>query len=272
MSVASVIKRNNVIQKGNIDAEETLVFAHGYGSDQTAWRFITPAFEKDYRLVLFDLVGCGQSDADAYDRTRYGTLFDYATDLIQVCDALNLNRVTLIAHSVSGMIGALAARQRPDLFSRIIFIGASPCYLDDGEYVGGFTRDGVAGLLNAIGENYLAWAYGFAPVAMNAPDQPLLAGEFARTLSSMRPDVSLGIASTIFLSDHRQDIVGLDVPVLIIQAHNDIAVPDQVGEYLHKVLKNSQLCWISTTGHFPHLSNPVEVTRAIADYIEKLSV
>lgn len=267
---SQVIERNNIHEMGNLTARETILFAHGYGSDQTAWRLITPAFEKDYHLVLYDLVGCGNSSVDAYDRSEYESLHDYADDLIEICDRLELRQVTLVAHSVSGMIGALASIKRPGLFKRMVFIGASPCYLVDGDYNGGFTREAVAGLLNAIGDNYNAWAWGFAPVAMNAPEQPMLGEEFALSLSSMRPDVSLGIATTIFLSDHRKDLDTVAGPVLIMQAHNDVAVPDQVGEYLHRVIPNSRLEWISTNGHFPHLSNPVEVIDAIKKFLAEM--
>ena len=261
------IERNNIHEMGNLAARETILFAHGYGSDQTAWRFITPAFEKDYHLVLYDLMGCGKSDVDSYNRSEYESLYDYADDLIEICDRLELRQVTLVAHSVSGMIGALASIKRPGLFKRMVFIGASPCYLVDGDYNGGFTRDAVAGLLNAIGDNYLTWARGFAPVAMNAPEQPFLGDEFALSLSSMRPDVSLGIATTIFLSDHRKNLDTMEGPVLILQAHNDVAVPDAVGEYLQRVIPGSRLQWISTNGHFPHLSNPAEVIEAIEGFL-----
>ena len=266
---ATFIARHNLHVLGNPDAGETLIFAHGYGSDQRAWRFIIPFFEKKYRIILYDLAGCGQSDPASYDYSRHNILEGYADDLIAICNSLSTpNPPTLITHSVSGMIGTLAANKRPGLFKRMVFIGASPRYLNDGEYTGGFTNEAIAELLTLISTNYINWIHGFAPAAMNSPEQPLLSDEFAASLLAMYPAVSLGIAKTIFLSDHRTEVARLDMPLLILQAHDDLAVPDQVGEYLHRAVRNSRLHWISTKGHFPHMSNPVEVTQAISDYLD----
>lgn len=268
----NIFKKYNLHILGDPAADETLVFAHGYGSSQAAWRFITPAFEQKYRLVLFDMVGCGDSDLYAFDPSHYVSLHQYADDLIEICDGLQLQQVHLIAHSVSSMIGTLATLKRSNLFSTLVFIGASPRYINDDGYVGGFTKAQVGNMLLEMGENYLEWLSGFAPVAIDTPDQPELANEFMNSLAKMRPGTSIAIAQKIFSADHRQDVAQLKLPVLIIQAQVDVVVPPQVGEYLHQVIANSWLHWIPTPGHFPHLSNPNEIIKAIRQHLDQQSL
>ncbi len=264
-----IFKKHNLHILGNSAADKTMIFAHGYGSNQAAWRFITPAFADQYQLVLFDMVGCGDSDVRAFDPHHYTSLHQYADDLIEMCDELQLQQVHLIAHSVSSMIGTLATLKRPDLFSTLVFIGASPRYLDDDGYVGGFTQAQVANIVLEMGQHYIDWLNGFASNAVNAPDQPELADEFKSSLAQMRPGTSIAIAQKIFASDHRQDVAQLKLPVLIIQPLVDMVVPPQVGEYLHEAIPGSRLYWISTPGHFPHLSNPNEIIKAITQHLEE---
>lgn len=264
-----LMKRNSVHVQGNPVAKETLVFCHGYGSDQNAWRFITPAFKDRYRLVLFDLTGCGASDLAAFDAKRYSKGSAYADDLILLCDSLKLRGAHLITHSVSGMIGTVAALQRPDLFASMVFIGASPRYINDDGYTGGFTAEAVTDLVATMEKNYLAWAQGFAPFAMNQPENPALGQEFTQSLASMRPDISVEIARFIFFSDFRSEVARLQLPVQILQAQQDIVVPEAVGHYLHKHIRGSDLRWLSTTGHFPHMARPEEVIDAVRLHLDK---
>lgn len=258
-----ILKRNNVHVQGDPTAKETLVFCHGYGSEQSAWRFITPAFQDRYQLVLYDLTGCGASDLAAFDPHRYSRGAGYADDLITICDTLKLRRVHLVAHSVSGMIGSLAALQRPDLFASLVFVGTSPRYINDGDYTGGFTAAAIEELLATMQANYQAWAQGFAPFAMNQPDNPALGREFARSLATMRPDIAVVLARFIFNIDFRAEIARLRLPVTILQAQQDIVVPEAVGHYLHAQIANSELRWLTTTGHFPHMGKPEEVVEAL---------
>ncbi|MEI8165495.1 MAG: alpha/beta hydrolase [Chloroflexales bacterium] len=255
---------------GTLNAAETLVFAHGYGSNQEAWRFVTPAFQERYRLVLFDLVGCGGSDHREFDPTHYASLHAYATDLIHIADSLKLTGAHLIAHSVSSMIGTLAALKRPDLFASMVCIGASPRYLNDDGYVGGFSRAAVDDLLDQMAQRFVEWTQGFASTVMGVSDQPELVKEFAQSLASMRPDIAICIATRIFLSDHRQDAARLTLPVLLMQPREDPVVPIEVSLYLHRVIAGSQLHWLSVPGHFPHLVSPTEVIDAIEAHLQRV--
>lgn len=264
-----IFKKHDLQVVGNSAATKTLIFAHGYGSDQAAWRFVVPAFADRYRVVLFDMVGCGNSDIRAFDPMHYTSFHPYADDLIEICDELKLQQVHAIAHSASSMISALAALKRPDLFSTLAFIGASPRYLDDEGYVGGFTKQKVGDMLLQMGTNYANWLNGFAPIAMDTPDRPELANEFANSLARMRPGTSIAIVKRIFSSDHRLDVAHLKLPVLIIQSRADIVVPPQVGEYLHQVIPNSQLYWTASPGHFPHLTNPQEIVKVITEHLNR---
>jgi sigma-B regulation protein RsbQ len=151
-----VLRRNNVQLSGR-ETGRPMLFAHGFGCDQNMWRFVAPAFEDEYRIVLFDHVGAGQSDLSAYNRTRYGSLQGYATDVLEICRELDLKQVVFVGHSVSSAIGILAAIEEPERFEALVLIGPSPCYIDDGDYAGGFTREDIEGLLESLDSNYLGW-------------------------------------------------------------------------------------------------------------------
>lgn len=263
--LANILKRNNVtvLGKGN----QTLIFAHGFGSNQTAWRYIVPAFESDYRIVLFDHVGAGKSDLSAYNPHRYNSLSGYAHDLLEIYAELKLTNSILIAHSVSAMIGLLAALIKPQYFSRLIMIGASPRYLNDTGYIGGFEQSDLDAFYAAMSANYNAWVCGFAPLIIGDPQQPELAIEYVSTLKALRPDIASVLARTIFQSDFRDDLPRLTIPTLIVQSSQDNAVPMEVGRYLAAKIPNSQLMNINAKGHVPHLSAPQEVIQAIRAYL-----
>jgi sigma-B regulation protein RsbQ len=259
---ASVLERNNVNQVG--DGKQTIIFAHGFGSDQTAWRHQVAAFAPHFRIVLFDHVGAGKSDFSAYSPRRYSSLYSYAEDLLDLCAALKLKQAILVGHSVSGMVSLLAALGEPEYFSQLIFISASPRYLNDEGYVGGFEQADLDSIYAAMASNYYAWASGFAPIAMGNPDKPELALEFAKTLGQIRPDIAQAVARLIFQSDHRAELARLKIPAVILQSNNDIAVPPEVGQYLADHIPGGRLIPVPAQGHLPHLSAPDTITQAIA--------
>ncbi len=258
----SILARNNVKLLG--DGSETMIFAHGFGTDQTAWGNQVKVFEPNYRIVLFDLVGCGNSDVAAYSPRRYSSLHSYAEDLLDLCQELKLQNCIFVGHSVSGMVGVLAALSEPKRFKQLILLNPSPRYLNDRGYVGGFDQSDLDGVYQAMSSNYHAWASGFAELMMGNLDKPELATGFAKNLLAMRPDIALSIAKTIFQSDHRGDLSRLQVPTTILQSTHDPAVPAAVGEYLAKNIANSTLIPIQSEGHFPHISTPETVSTAIA--------
>ncbi len=178
LTAEAVAKRNNVTVLGRAGDGPVMLFAHGYGCDQDMWRRLVPYFAADYRVVLFDHVGAGHSDLDAYDREKYGTLDGYATDVLEICAALDLADVILVGHSVSAMIALIAAAREPERFARIL-VAPSPRYTndaDDGD-AGGFSHEDIEGLLKSLDSNYFAWAEAAAPMAMGNPDSPEYAEE-----------------------------------------------------------------------------------------------
>lgn len=262
----NITQRNNVRILGN--GEKTIIFAHGFGSDQTAWRQQVAAFSDNYQIVLFDHVGAGKSDFSAYSPLRYSSLYSYAEDLLDLCAELKLTNSILVGHSVSGMISLLAALVEPNCFSQLLFISASPRYLNDVDYYGGFEQSDLDKLYKAMSTNYYAWAVGFAPMAMATQDKPELAQEFANTLSAIRPDIAQAVARVIFQSDHRLELPRLSVPTFILQANNDIAVPPEVGQYMASKIPQSTLINIDAQGHLPHISAPDVVNKAIAKCLD----
>ncbi len=263
--MSSVLQRNNVKVLGR--GHQPMVFAHGYGCDQNMWRYITPAFADRYRIVLFDHVGHGRSDASAFDRTRYGTLQGYADDVLAICRELDLRDVVFVGHSVSAMIGILAALREPDRFSRLVLIGPSPCYIDDGDYVGGFKREDIEGLLDFLDSNHLGWSSTMAPVIMGNPDRPELGEELAGSFCRTDPDIAKHFARVTFLSDNRSDLPKLQVPALILQCSQDAIAPEPVGRFVHRSLPGSRFVQMRATGHCPNLSAPDETVAAIEAFL-----
>jgi sigma-B regulation protein RsbQ len=261
-----VIARNNVRVFGR--GTQPMLFAHGFGCDQNMWRLLTPAFEDDYRIVLFDYVGSGHSDLEAYDPTRYATLDGYAQDVLDVVHALDLTDVVLVAHSVSSMVAVLAANQAPERFERLVLIGPSPRYINDDPYVGGFERADIDGLLEMMDRNFIGWANFLAPAIMKNPDRPELGEELTTSFCSTDPVVARRFAEATFLSDNRADVPNVRVPSLILQCSEDMVAPLAVGDYLHREMPGSTLRVMEATGHCPHMSHPEETIQLMKEYLQ----
>jgi len=261
-----VLTRNNVKVFGA--GTQPMVFAHGFGCDQNMWRFVTPAFEDEYRIVLFDFVGSGKSDLRAYDLKRYGDLRGYADDVLDVCRALGLENVILVAHSVSSMSGVLAAIREPERFARLVLVGPSPRYINDPpDYVGGFERADIEGLLDTMEKNYIGWANFLGPAIMKNPERPELGEELTESFCSTDPTIARRFAEVTFFSDNRSDLPKLTVPSLIMQCSDDLIAPPSVGDYLHRNLRASTLRVLRATGHCPHMSDPAETIQVIREYL-----
>jgi len=261
----SALRRNNVHVTGR--GERALVLAHGFGIDQTSWHKVVPAFESDYRIVLFDHVGAGGSDLSAYSPRRYQTMNSYADDLLELLAELDVRDVVFVGHSMSSMVGLLAATSEPERFGKLILLNCSPRYINDGDYFGGFEQAEVDGLHETMAANFQAWAAGSASMIMGNPERPELAVEFAQSLSSMRPDIGVSISRMIYRTDVRDLLGGLTQDTLIVHSRDDIVVPRQVSEYLVQHIPNAQLASIDASGHLPHMSAPGAIIAAIQAFL-----
>jgi sigma-B regulation protein RsbQ len=261
-----IIKRNNVSVRGT--GATAILFAHGFGCDQNMWRFVAPAFEDRYRTVLFDQVGAGGSDLNAYSFDKYSSLQGYADDIVEIGRTLELKDAVFVGHSVSAMIGVLAAAQAPDLFKALIMIGPSPSYINDGDYTGGFTRDQIDDLLESLDSNYMGWSATMAPVIMGNPDRAELGQELTNSFCRTDPEIAKNFARATFLSDHRSDLTRVRVPTLILQCSQDVIAPQHVGEYVHHCIPGSKLVVMRATGHCPNLSAPEETVAAIEAFLQ----
>ncbi len=244
-----------------------MVFAHGFGCDSNMWRFVAPAFADRYRTVVFDHVGAGGSDLTAYDPERYSTLDGYARDVVEICEALDLSDAVFVGHSVSAMVGVLAAASAPERIGALVLIGPSPRYIDDGDYAGGFTAQDIDELLASLDSNYLGWSSAMAPVIMGNPDRPELAEELTDSFCRTDPEIQRRFARVTFLSDNRADLGRVTVPALVVQCSDDVIAPDAVGEYVHRQLAGSQFVKLQAVGHCPNLSAPAETIAAISAFL-----
>ncbi|WP_339178399.1 alpha/beta hydrolase [Paenibacillus sp. FSL L8-0435] len=261
-----VLVRNNVKVLGS--GSQTIVFAHGFGCDQDMWRYIVPAFSENYRVILFDYVGSGESQINYYDAVKYNNLEGYAQDVLEIMEALELRDSIFVGHSVSSMIGMLASIQNPKYFQQIVMLGPSPRYVNDlPSYYGGFDRNDIDELLEMMQINFIGWASYLAPIVMNNPERKDLAEELEKSFCSRDPHIARQFAEVTFLSDCRIDLDQATVPTLILQCSEDSIAPVEVGDYLHAHLKNSRLQQMTAKGHYPHLSQPEETIRMIKDYL-----
>jgi sigma-B regulation protein RsbQ len=261
-----VLARNHVQVSGKPDGR-AIVFAHGFGCDQNMWRFVAPEFESDHRVVVFDYVGAGGSDLSAYDEGRYATLDGYARDVVEIAEALDLRDAVFVGHSVSSMVGVLAAGRAPGRFGKLVLVGPSPRYIDDEGYAGGFTRADIEELLESMEANFLGWSSAMAPAIMGNPDRPELGEELTDSFCRTDPDIAARFARATFLSDNRDDLPRVAVPTLVLQCSDDVIAPDAVGEYVHRAIPGSHYVKLAATGHCPNLSAPGETTEAIRAFL-----
>lgn len=262
----NVLIRNNVKVFGN--GTQPMLFVHGFGCDQNMWRYVTPAFERDYRIVLLDYVGSGHSDLSAYDPERYATLDGYGQDVLEVCHALDLRDIVFVGHSVSAMVGVLVANREPERFAHLILVSPSPRYINEEPgYVGGFERSDIEGLLETMDRNYIGWANYLAPAIMKNADRPELGAELTESFCSTDPVIARRFAEATFYADNRADLPHVRVPSLILQCSEDIIAPLEVGEYLNRELPRSTLQVMKATGHCPHMSAPDETVALMREYL-----
>jgi sigma-B regulation protein RsbQ len=264
----SVQHRNDVHVSGSGPA--TIFFAHGFGCDQNMWRLLAPAYSTRYRVVLFDLVGSGGSDLKAYDPAKYASLHGHAADVLEIARELDDGKPAIfVGHSVSAMIGLLAGIAEPARFAAQVMVGPSPCYINDGDYVGGFERGDIESLLDTLDNNYLGWASNMAPAIMGAPEQPHLSEELSNSFCRTDPEIAKQFARVTFLSDLRSELPKLRAPTLVVQCHDDLIAPRVVGEYMRRVLPRCTLDVIENVGHCPHLSSPSATATAIDAFLAK---
>ena len=266
MPQMDVLARNNVRVSGPPGAQP-MMFAHGFGCDQNMWRHVAPAFADRYRVVLFDHVGAGGSDLSAYRPGKYASLQGYADDVLEICRALDLRDLVFVGHSVSSMIGVLAANAEPERFDALVLVGPSPRYVDDEGYAGGFSREDIDGLLDSLDSNFLGWSTAMAPVIMGNADRPELGAELTNSFCRTDPEIARQFARATFLSDNRADLPRVRARTLVLQCAEDVIAGQAVGEFVHREIPGSELVLMKATGHCPNLSHPEETVAAIQRFL-----
>lgn len=244
-----------------------MIFAHGFGCDQSMWRLVAPVFEPDFRVVLFDHVGAGGSDITAYDPKRHGSLDGYAADIVEICAELDLRDAIFVGHSVAATMGVLASIAAPDRIGELVLVAPSPRFIDDVGYVGGFSEPDIRDLLESMDSNYQGWSQALAPTVMGNADRPELAAELTTSFCRTDPDIARRFAQVTFLADNRADLPRVRVPTLVLQCSQDALAPLSVGEYIQHAIPDCRLTVLTATGHCPNLSAPRETAAAIADFV-----
>ncbi|MFJ4626819.1 alpha/beta fold hydrolase [Streptomyces sp. NPDC088847] len=262
-------RRNNVTITGNPEGR-TVVLAHGFGCDQNMWRLTVPALAAEYRVVLFDYVGAGRSELSAFSKARYSSLEGYAQDVEEICEAFDLRDAVFVGHSVSAMIGVLAAARTPERIGALVMIAPSPCYIDDDGYHGGFSSEDIDELLASLDSNYLGWSAAMAPVIMGNAERPELGEELAQSFCATDPEMAGVFARTTFLSDSRAELKSVQVPTLVLESSQDAIAPREVGAFVHQAIPGSALVTLEATGHCPHLSAPEATNQAITTFLDGL--
>lgn len=259
------LQRNNVNVRGT--GKRAMMFAHGFGCDQNMWRFVAPAFEADFRTVLFDHVGAGNSDLAAYDGARYSSLAGYADDVVEIGRELGLKDAVFVGHSVSSMIGILAAEKAPGMFGKLVLVGPSARYIDDDGYAGGFSAKQIEELLDFLEANHMGWSAQMAPAIMGNPERPELGQELTNSFCRTDPEIAKAFARVTFTSDNREDLVRVTIPTLILQCSDDIIASEKVGEFVNRAIPGSRMIQLQATGHCPNLSAPEEVISAMRTFV-----
>lgn len=263
--MSDVLTRHNVKTTGN---GQPMMFVHGFGCDQNMWRFIVPAFKQGYKIVLLDLLGAGDSDASTFNPQKYSSLQGHAEDILEICEALSLKDVIYVGHSVSAMIGVLADIQSPDVFAKMVLIGPSACYINDGDYFGGFEQKDIEGLLEMMESNYLGWSASLAPAIMGNPEDPGLGAELTESFCRTDPAIAKHFARATFLSDNRDDLCRVQAECLVLQCSDDIIAPEEVGRYVYQKIPKSKFVLMEATGHCPHMSAPDETIAYIQSFLD----
>lgn len=253
------------------NGKDIILFLHGFGCNKSMWRFVIPDFMDTYTVVTLDLIGSGNSDISSYNFDKYSNLSGHADDILELCDEQMWKSVHIVGHSVSSMIGVMAAIKRPDLVASLILVGPSPCYVNKENYYGGFSESDIMELLDNMDSNYLGWSSAITPVIMDNPDRPELTEELKNSFCRTDPTIAKHFGRVTFLSDNRADLSRVRVPTLIIQSAVDTIAPVEVGRYVAEHIINSQLTILPTVGHCPHLSHPNETTKAIKDFISNVT-
>lgn len=238
---------------------ETMVLAHGFGLDQSVWDKILPYLTQHYQVVVFDWLFSGAvKDPNIFDPLKYSSYDAFANDLIALMDELDLKSSVFVGHSMSGMIGCIASIKRPELFNRLILVGASPRYINIDEYEGGFEAAAIDNLLSDVECNYQNWTSSFPTLVVDNND-PLSVEKISKCLKSMKHEFALPLAKTVFRSDERDILDKVTTPCTIIQTTSDFVVPDSVAYYMQKKIKGkSTVEFVKADGHFPQLTAHLE--------------
>ncbi|XP_038998839.1 strigolactone esterase D14-like [Hibiscus syriacus] len=244
---------------------ETMVLAHGFGADQSVWDKVLPFLTQHYRVVVFDWSFSGAvKDPNLFDPSKYASYDAFADDLIALMDELHLEHSVFVGHSMSGMIGCIASIKRPQLFTRLVLVAASPRYINMDDYEGGFDEAAIDGILSSIESDYENWTSTFPTLTVDNSD-PASVEKLRKCLKRMRHEIAVPLAKMVFRSDERDILDEVTTPCTIVQTTSDVVVPGSVADYMQRKIKGkSTVEIVNTNGHFPQLTAHLEFLAVLA--------
>lgn len=262
----SIERKLNARVKG--DGSPTLVFIHGYGCDQNMWRFVAPAFADRHRCLLYDLMGMGGSDYSSYDLSNYASLEAHAGDLEALLDAMDIKDAVLVGHSVGATIACLTALRGSERIRALALVAPSPSFINDGDYVGGFDRESIEGLIGLMEQNFLGWTEQVAPVISGQEADGATTEELSESFCRTDPKIAKHFGRVTFLADHRKEMSQVALPTLILQCRADALAPVEVGQWLEARMAQGRMEIIEATGHCPHMTDPEKTIGALRGFLE----
>lgn len=251
------------------EAGPTVLLAHGLGGNQRHWDPLVAALSPHARCITFAIAGSPDADPALFSPLRHQSITGFSDDIALLCGVLGVRDIVYVGHSVSAMAGAVAAAADPGLFSRMVLLNGSPCYIDAPEtgYIGGFTRAQIDDAFAAIDADFALWAGGFGRLVMGNESTPQFADDFITSLRRYSPEVASMVFRAAFNTDLRPMLPRVSPPVRVLQSRDDPAVPMATARWFAQALPDAHLVPLQACGHFPHIVDPPEVIAAMAPFI-----
>ena len=233
-----------------------VVLIHGWACDGSIWDGQVKALSPRYTVVTIDLAGHGQSGRNRAD----WTIAAFAEDVRAVIEKLQLKRVVVVGHSMSGYVILELARLIPDRVAALIPVDT----LQDVEWKPG---EGFEDWIEAMSADFVPFTREFVTSMFPETADPALVERMASRMSAMPPDIGVAVLRAVFAYDKVATLAQVKQP---IRAINSDMLPTRL-DVSRRYAPQFQAVFVSGTGHFPMLEKPAEFNRLLEQAIEELA-